>query len=400
MEYYLILIPILLTVILIAICRVVKGKEFFDQKYKEDGAATAMFLSIPTLFTLMLIAFLSFSMKSCNSTDTEYLSYYYTKLRHTDKWNEYIHQTCTRRVKTGETQDGEPIYKEEEYDCSYVDEHPERWIAYDNDNSEIYLDEDEWMRIKNKWKVPSIFVDMHRDYYTLDGDAQDYVWDKKKETIETYSQTHQYHNYIANSQSQFKFRDISRSEANELGLYDYPKIENNEQNPIIGYTKFVKNSDIKELQYLNAIYGKSKQFRTFVLIYADKSPSIVEDQRCYWQGGNKNEFIICIGIDSKTNELKWVNGFTWMDDETMLLRCRDEMSQKKQFLIKDYSQWIQKNIKLWKRKEFKDFEYIEEDVSLTDGQMMEIMVTVIIVNILILIIFGCAIMSNEKMTFV
>jgi len=400
MEYYLILIPILLTVILIAICRVVKGKEFFDQKYKEDGAATAMFLSIPTLFTLMLIAFLSFSMKSCNSTDTEYLSYYYTKLRHTDKWNEYIHQTCTRRVKTGETQDGEPIYKEEEYDCSYVDEHPERWIAYDNDNSEIYLNEDEWMRIKNKWKVPSIFVDMHRDYYTLDGDAQDYVWDKKKETIETYSQTHQYHNYIANSQSQFKFRDISRDEAKELGLYDYPKIENNEQNPIIGYIKFIKNSDIKELQYLNAIYGKSKQFRTFVLIYADKSPSIVEDQRCYWQGGNKNEFIICIGIDSKTNELKWVNGFTWMDDETMLLRCRDEMSQKKQFLIKDYSQWIQKNIKLWKRKEFKDFEYIEEDVSLTDGQMMEIMVTVIIVNILILIIFGCAIMSNEKMTFV
>jgi len=400
MEYYLILIPILLTVILIAICRVVKGKEFFDQKYKEDGAATAMFLSIPTLFTLMLIAFLSFSMKSCNSTDTEYLSYYYTKLRHTDKWNEYIHQTCTRRVKTGETQDGEPIYKEEEYDCSYVDEHPERWIAYDNDNSEIYLNEDEWMRIKNKWKVPSIFVDMHRDYYTLDGDAQDYAWDKKKETIETYSQTHQYHNYIANSQSQFKFRDISRDEAKELGLYDYPKIENNEQNPIIGYIKFIKNSDIKELQYLNAIYGKSKQFRTFVLIYADKSPSIVEDQRCYWQGGNKNEFIICIGIDSKTNELKWVNGFTWMDDETMLLRCRDEMSQKKQFLIKDYSQWIQKNIKLWKRKEFKDFEYIEEDVSLTDGQMMEIMVTVIIVNILILIIFGCAIMSNEKMTFV
>lgn len=400
MEYYLILIPILLTVILIAICRVVKGKEFFDQKYKEDGAATAMFLSIPTLFTLMLIAFLSFSMKSCNSTDTEYLSYYYTKLRHTDKWNEYIHQTCTRRVKTGETQDGEPIYKEEEYDCSYVDEHPERWIAYDNDNSEIYLNEDEWMRIKNKWKVPSIFVDMHRDYYTLDGDAQDYVWDKKKETIETYSQTHQYHNYIANSQSQFKFRDISRDEAKELGLYDYPKIENNEQNPIIGYIKFIKNSDIKELQYLNAIYGKSKQFRTFVLIYADKSPSIVEDQRCYWQGGNKNEFIICIGIDSKTNELKWVNGFTWMDDETMLLRCRDEMSQKKQFLIKDYSQWIQKNIKLWKRKEFKDFEYIEEDASLTDGQMMEIMVTVIIVNILILIIFGCAIMSNEKMTFV
>ena len=339
---------------------------------------------------------MSFSMKSCNSTDTEYLSYYYTKLRHTDKWNEYIHRTCTRRVKTGETKDGEPIYEEEEYDCSYVEEHPERWIAYDNDNSEIYLNEDEWKKIRDKWNVRSVFVDMHRDYYTLDGDAQDYYWDKRKETIETYTQTHRYHNYIANSQSQFKLRDISSSEAKELGLYDYPKIENDEQNPIIGYSKFITTKDIKELQYINAIYGKSRQFRTYVLIYPDKSPSIVEDQRCYWQGGNKNEFIICVGVDSRTNELKWVNGFTWMDDETMLLKCRDEMSQEKYFSIMGYSQWLQKNMKLWKRKEFKDFQYIEEDAELTSGQLLGILITVIILNLILFIILMMKLCVSEK----
>lgn len=396
MEYYFILIPILLTVLLAIVCRAVKGNKFFDTKYKEEGMSTVMFFSIPTLVTLLLIAVMSCTMKSCNSSDTEYLSYYYTKLRHTDKWNEYIHRTCTRRVKTGETPDGKAIYKEEEYDCSYVDEHPERWIAYDNDGSEIYLNEDEWTRIKNKWKVPSIFVDMHRHYYTIDGDAQDYVWDKRKETIETYTQTHSYRNYIANSQSQFKLRDISHNEAKELGLYDYPDINGNEQNPIVGYTKYITKHDVKEIQYLNAIYGKSRQFRTFVLIYADKSPAIVEDQRCYWQGGNKNEFIICVGIDGKTNELKWLNGFTWMEDETMLLRCRDEMIQKSKFLIKDYSQWIQKNIKLWKRKEFKDFEYIEDDAALSDGQMMGILITVIIVNLIMTFIIGCALLDKYR----
>ena len=122
----------------------------------------------------------------------------------------------------------------------------------------------------------------------------------------------------------------------------------------------------------------------------------MEDQRCYWQGGNKNEFIICVGIDGKTNELKWLNGFTWMDDETMLLRCRDEMTQKSKFLIKDYSQWIQKNIKLWKRKEFKDFEYIEDDAALSDGQMMGILITVIIVNLIMTFIIGCALLDKYR----
>lgn len=388
MEYYFILIPVILTILLIIISRIAKGKKCFDTKEQEDGVGTIIGLSLPTIITLIIIVILSCSMKSCNSLDTEYLSYHYTKLRHTDKWNEYIHRTCTKRVKTGETKDGEPIYEEKEYDCSYVDEHPERWIAYDNNNSEIYMNEDEWTKIKNKWKVSSIFVDMHRAYYTIDGDAQDYIWDKKKETIETYTQPHSYHNYIAGSQLQFRLRDISKSEAKELGLYDYPEIKNSEQSPIIGYTKYITNKDIKELQYINAIYGKSKQFRTYVLIYPDKSAAIVEDQRCYWQGGNKNEFIICVGIDSKTNELKWINGFTWMDDETMLLRCRDEMLQKPKFLIKDYSQWLQKNIKLWKRKEFKDFQYIEEDAALSSDQMMTILVVVIVLNIIIFIILG------------
>lgn len=85
-----------------------------------------------------------------------------------------------------------------------------------------------------------------------------------------------------------------------------------------------------------------------------------------------------------------------MDDETMLLRCRDEMIKKSKFLIKDYSQWIQKNIKLWKRKEFKDFEYIEDDATLSDGQMMGILITVIIVNLIMIFIIGCALLDKYR----
>lgn len=395
MEYYFIIIPILFTILFIAICYNRSGWEMFKVS-KEEGVQITLILTLPTIGTLILIAIMSAIMKNAGNSDTEYLSYYYTKLRHTDKWDEYIHRTCTRRVKVGEDSEGNSIYEEEEYDCSYVDYHPERWIAYDNDDNEIYMEEEQWNKIKNKWQVPSIFVDMHRDYYRTDGDAQDYVWNNKKETIETYSKEHPYQNYIKHSQTQFKFRDISDDEAKGLRLYKYPTINNDEQNPIIGYKRFIKKSDVKELQWFNAVYGKKKQIRTFLLIYPNASPSIVDDQKCYWQGGNKNEFICCIGINSKTNKLQWVNCFSWLDDATMELKCQSEMMKDTVFSVQKYSAWLQKDIKLWKRKQFSDFDYIKEDVELSEGQMLAILITVLTLN---LIGFGAIIygvMTEEK----
>lgn len=382
MEYYLIIIPILFTILYLAICYYKDGKELFKFDNKKEGVQVALLLTLPTIGTLLLILIMSALMKYTGNSDTEYLSYYYTKLRHTDKWDEYIHRTCTRRVKVGEDSNGNAIYEEEEYDCSYVEDHPERWIAYDNNGDEIYMNKDEWAKIKNKWKVPSIFVDMRRDYYHIDGDAQDYVWNEKKETIETYSKEHSYRNYIKHSQTQFRLRDISDDEAKELRLYKYTNIANGEQNPIIGYKKFIKQSDVKELQWFNAIYGKKKQIRTFVLIYPNSSPSIVEDQRCYWQGGNKNEFICCVGVNSKTNKLQWIRCFSWLDNITMEMKCQNDLLKDSIFSVEKYSKWLQQNIKLWKRKQFSDFDYIQDDIELTDRQMLGITITVLVLNLI------------------
>jgi hypothetical protein len=386
MEYYLIIIPILFTVICAFITYNNKdGKKSFAIYSIEDIIGAVLAFISPTLLTLLLIFVMSSCMKYFGNEDVEYLSYYYTKLRHTDKWNEYINRTCTRRVKVGTDSNGNDEYEEEEYDCSYVEDHPERWIAYDNDSNEIYLNEDEWNGIKNNWKVPSIFVDMHRDYYSIDGDAQDYIWNNNKLTIETYTEEHPYKNYVKNTQSQFSLRDISDEEAKTLGLYQYPQIDNNEQSPIVGYKQFIKNSDVKELQWFNSIYGKKKQIRTFVLIFPNSSPSVVEDQRCYWQGGNKNEFVCCVGVDKNTNKLQWVKCFSWLDNATMELKCETDLMKNTVFSVQKYSQWLQKNIKLWKRKQFSDFEYISNDVELTSEQLLTIFAIVLLFNIIMFV---------------
>ncbi len=378
MEFFAILIPIILSVVFIF---VVKFRDGFPCSFNLKSSATISGIIVGIF--LLIITVMSCVMKGENEHDVEYLSYYYTKIRHTDRWNEYIHRTCTRQVKVGEDKDGNPIYEEEEYDCSYVEEHPERWIATTNVGDEIYMNETEFNDIKSLWNVPMVFVDMHRNYHTIDGDAQDYIWNKNKNTIKTHTISHMYQNKIIGSETAFKYRDVSKDEARELGLYDYPQIKDEEQNPIIGNTKSVTKDDIRRMQYINAYYGATKQFRTFLLIFSNSSASIVDDQRCYWQGGNKNEFVTCVGVNGKTNEIEWVQCFSWLDDITMEVECRNYLMRDSILDIGHYCDWVEKNMRLWKRKEFKDFDYI--DIALNSGQMISIYITMLILST---IVFG------------
>ena len=91
------------------------------------------------------------------------------------------------------------------------------------------------------------------------------------------------------SRSIFKFEDIDYQQARKLGLFEYPDIVLYDQNPVLGL-KIPKNQE-KAMRWLNGYYGERKQFRVFVLFFTNKPEEIVEKQRSYWQGGNKNELV-------------------------------------------------------------------------------------------------------------
>ena len=239
-----------------------------------------------------------------------------------------------------------------------------------------------------------VFVDMHRHYYTKDGDAQDYYWDKKEMTAETYTVARSYSNKIRASRSVFNFKEISKDEAKELGLYDYPEIINDHQNPLIGY-KNPRSIDINRLRYINAFYGKTKQFRTFVIVFYDKPASIAEMQRSYWFGGNKNEFVTCVGINSQTNEIDWVNVFNWLEVPKMNVECEYYFSNKEHFDPCEYADWIHSNINQWQRREFKDFDYLEVELSDTQYMWMFIITLIYSIGISIFIVMN-NVRNDEK----
>lgn len=319
-------------------------------------------------------------MIKANTTDTEYYGGYIVKIRHYDEWDEWIKRTCTRQVPVGKDKDGNTIYKEEKYDCSYRQYHPEYWVYVTNlSNFEYSLDKKLFEYIKKRFNSPMVFVDMHRNYYRIDGDAQDYFWSGTRETIYTVTEEHWYENKIKASNSIFKFEEISKKEAKELNLYDYPNINNLDQNPILSKNLFINSDEIESIKYVNGYYGKLKEFRCFILLFnSTDGINKAYQQQSYWQGGNKNELIICFGI-KPDRTVDWCYAFSWEDSQEMAITIMNLYRNNEKLNINILSNQIIENLDKWKRKDFDDFKYIK--VELTKGQYILLFILTLLINV-------------------
>ena len=328
-------------------------------------------------------------MVSYNQTDEEYLGGYITKVRHYDEWDEWITRTCSKEVAAGRDSDGNTIYETIYYDCSYRQYHPERWVYFDNNGDEHWLYyKEEFDSIRKQFGTKMKFIDMHRDYYRIDGDAQEYYWDGTKSTIFTVTYPHTYKNKVQNSRSTFNFIKIEKDEADTLGLYDYPKIENYDQNPILSNITLPK-TDVDAIRYINGYYGKKHQFRLYVLLFQNKGVDISELQRSYWQGGNKNELVTCIGVDDSLN-VKWCNSFSWCDAPTLEVRTEAFFVENQKLDLLKYSNMIETCLEKgeWVRKEFDDFKYISVDLTPTQELIMLILIAIYNIGISIYVVLN------------
>lgn len=333
--------------------------------------------------SILVSSLLYFGMISSSETDTEYLGEYVTEIRYYEPWNEWITQTCT---STTTDADGNTVTTT--YDCSYCSEHSENWTQVTSNGKELNISEIEYNRLNRLWKTQNSEVELNRSYYTKDGDMFVKNYDGNWVNSKTLTFTHQYKNKIKTSKSIFGFTKIDSKKAKKMGLYDYPKLINSNksffasrdenQNPIIGIAP--NKIELTKWQYINGFYGKEKQFRTFLLVYNNQPRSIVQDQRDYWEGGNKNEFIMCVGLDSTTNTVQWYDAFSWSDRPTFEVAFRDYMSDKDTLNILELGEFVENSLsKNWVRKEFKDFEYIR--VELTSGQLIILFLSTLLLNI-------------------
>lgn len=343
---------------------------------------------IQLLIPIIIVIITQSGMLKSNTTSTEFLGYYITGIKHYDTWNEYIHKICTERYPCGIDSKGNTTYCTRVYDCSYVKTHPEYWVMIDNINREHNITKNTFNKYVNLWKTPMIFINMHRNYYIINGDAQLYKWNNEPIDAISITLSHKYKNKIKASYSLFNLRKITDKEADTIGLFKYPEITS--------FDKYAKtNQDIilgidideklhNRFKYLNGYYGNRQEFRFYILIFKNQNPDIFWEQRNYWANGNMNELILCYSIDDN-NKIQWFNAFSWCDRPNIESSLRQHYSSNDSldfdFLYNHIETQLINN--KWNRKDFADFDYIKPE--LTNKQFTWLLCIGIFMNI----VLGC-----------
>lgn len=355
MEYIAFLIPIITSLILLL---------FFHKKTVWWEYALVI---IPTFLIFFGIRA---GMVSYKQSDTEYLGYYVTGAKYYEKWDEYIHRTCSTTDSKGHTHT---------YDCSYVDTHYPYWTVFTNVDEEIQVDEATYNHLIQMWQTCREFIDMHRDYHSIDGDAYYNKWNGVPETTMNITKEHGYTNKVMASKSIFSFQDISKKEAKKYKLYNYPKVKDMYQPTIIAKHK-IDEGTIRSWDFMNSFNGKTYEFRSYLIFFYNETPDIVDKQLSYWKGVNMNESNIFIGVDSVTLKKQWVRVNSWSDRPELDVDVRDFINNSDTLDINAIRTYIEKKVpQEWHRKDFKDFDYIKVDLS--DTQITWLFILLILYNI-------------------
>ena len=332
---------------------------------------------IPPAGTVMIILLCKLCIKTSLVNDTEYWGSLIVKARYYEYWESWVTKTCSETYECNCTTDNKGHRTCQTctryYDCSYCDENSAYWVAYDDAGNSWRISKEYYNYLQQKWRATPQFVDMHRDIDDShgcgkDGDAYDIVWNGTIETSEASVTTHSYTNRVQASHSSFKLPNVSKKEAKTYQLYDYPSIYNHyKQKVVLGLDSVYGKQEVERIetlyQYFNGYYGKRNKIKLFVCLFYNKPQSVSYKQEAYWDGGNQNELVVCIGMD-KQKTLQWVRVFSWTNEKRIGIDIREDVMNMSIFKPDSVYTVIQKAVGVSDvhRSFKKDFSYLRIDL--------------------------------------
>lgn len=318
----------------------------------------------------------------------DYNGYLVLKTEYYEYWDSWVEETCSTT-----TTDSKGNTTTTYYDCSYCDRNREYYLTRDSGNNTQEISKNEFERLKRIWGNKLTKVDLNRRIYKsgscgTDGDMYYIDWNQDIQTSETTTYRHSYTNRIKYDRSAFGFHDVSTVK----GLYNYPDILSyHRQSTVLG-EKLLNIPDsrrlVKNLDYFNGLYGRENKIRIFTMFFINKPPSIGQDQKAKWIGGNQNELNVCIGLKEDGKTVDWVYVFTWQDDKLLSLTLQDEIQDLGTINSNNLYQVYLDNKDSFKYKDFEDFSYINFTPS--SGQIWFVFIGVIIITI------GCIIFIHNQ----
>ncbi len=282
----------------------------------------------------------------------EYLSGYVTTVIHHFAWVERVVRRESKTDANGKTQF---------FDVEKYVNHPDEYFWELNTGRRTAISSWWFYQMCNQWGTGTEGIRVSHRNCVEGGDGEVSYWDGNECNTQTVTYTHRYYNPVKSSNSVFRGRRVSRAEAASLGLIKYPSISGWDQ-PVLLVSKGLEyEGDLDginaELQRLNAFCGSAKQIHVFVLLFpAAAGVGIALKQRDYWKGCNKNEFVVCLGMNG--NRVEWCHTLNWMDEPVLDVEVKDYFLHHENSRLEEFVRWLRRHLDLWKRKEFKDFKYL------------------------------------------
>lgn len=325
---------------------------FLLLNYREQlaGIEVALLIAVPVVIIWIVKA----SAEYLQTQDIEYWGGWTTDTRYYEEWNEYIHRTCTRCSSYNSKGECSSYTT---YDCSYVEDHPAYWEINGSNGERVSIGPSKFELLCKQFGNKQ-FVNMHRNYYTKNGDMYQGKWAGNAEAIEPITTQHEWSNRVQASKSVFRFQEVK----DKTGLYDHPGIVDGYRQPVV-LGSIAQSSGTKRMEYWNAVLGAKKKVRIYTLIYRNLPLQKALDQQALWTGGKKNEFDVAVGLDNK-DHVQWADVFSWSDIESLKVEAKNYVIEQSTFNLAGFADWLGPQIdKRWVKKNFHDFDYLSVEPS-------------------------------------
>jgi hypothetical protein len=305
-------------------------------------------LLVPMGVCLLLVSAAKVTISSSQTSDTEYLTTWAASVEYHEPWSELVVKTRTTTDSNGNTT--VEVYTEVEY-------HGPRWFLVGPGGRHFHTDRDTFEWLCGRWQSRVKRESVASGMVIQDGYRFTSHWPGSDETLYPVAFTGSYTNKVKAAPSVFGHRKVGKEEKERLGLFDYTDVRNWRQQMVLGSD----NSDWERaLELANAKLGAAHQVRVWLLVFWNQPLEAAIAQENLWQGGNKNELVLCVGLDEQ-GRVTWGRVFSWTERETFKAEVRG--------LIEDQLGQGFDGVKLvngtaalvpggWQRKEFKDFDYL------------------------------------------
>lgn len=323
---------------------------------------------VPLLACLSFIAIFKAIVEKVQVTDTEYHGALIVSAKYYEPYTTWVHKTCSYTVSCGKNCT-RTVY----YDCSYCDDNGPEWEIKNSLGQTWNISQDEYNRLMKKWSAKPQFVELNRNinYHGgcgQDGDAYEIKWNSLPLTAESTTTENSYENRVQAAHTAFDYPNITESDKKQYKLFDYPEVKGYDQKMVLGLDsiKWVNKRDKWYMNqwatFLNGQLGVKKHARIYFLYFKDM-PSVAADmQEAYWDGGNDNEIVVCVGLSSKSRQIQWVKPFTWSPIRRIIPDVREDIMANKTFDASKLSNAVWYNVdREFKRKDFSEFSYISVD---------------------------------------